>query len=71
MKNLASFCVREVKRIAAEKKKEMSILLQKENESRSKRQSHINELSENLREGNVRCGGRAEEEGHLVELVSN
>ena len=45
--DLATISVREVKRAAAVKKKVTSIPLQKDSESRSKRQSHPNELSEN------------------------
>ena len=47
MEDLAAFKVKEVKRAAAEKKKETSIPLQMDSESQSKRQSHPSELSEN------------------------
>ena len=47
MEDLAAFKVREVKRGAAEEKKEMSIPLQKDSESQNKRQSHPSELPEN------------------------
>ena len=43
-KGMEDLEVREIKRAAAEE--EMSIPLQKNNESQSKRQSHPNELSE-------------------------
>ena len=47
MENLAAFSAREAKRAAAEEREIDSIPLQKDNESRSKRQNHSNELSEN------------------------
>ena len=49
MENLAAFSVREVKKAAAQKRKDKvtSISLQKDSESRSKKQSHPKELSEN------------------------
>ena len=47
MENLATFSVTKVKKAAAEEKKVTSIPPQKDNESRSKKQSHPNELSEN------------------------
>ena len=47
MEYLAAFSVREVKRAPAEKKEVMRILLQTGSESRSKKQSHPNKLSEN------------------------
>ena len=46
MEDEATFSAREVKRAAAEKEKETSIPLQKDSESRSRRQSHPSELSE-------------------------
>ena len=52
MENLAAFCAREVKKAAAEKKR--NIHLQKDSECRKKKQSHSNEFSENCREGVVR-----------------
>ena len=51
------------------KEKEMNIPMQKDSESRSKRQSHPNELSENLKD--VRWGERTEKEERIVELVGN
>ena len=50
MKDLAVFSAKEVKRAAAaaeEKEREMSIPLQKDSGSQSRRQSHPSELSEN------------------------
>ena len=47
----------------------MSIPLQKNSESQSKKQNHPNELSENSRKGDVRWGERPEKEEWLVELV--
>ena len=52
-------------------KKETSIPLQKDSESQSKKQSHLDELSENSRKGDVRWGQRPEKEGRLVELVGD
>ena len=49
----------------------MSIPLQKDSESQSKKQSHPNELSENSRKRDVRWGERPEKEGRLVELVGD
>ena len=68
-----AFSIREVKRTAAEKRKEKetSIPLQKDSESWRKKQSHPNELSENSRKGDVRWGERPEKEGRLVELVGD
>ena len=47
MEDLAAFSAREVKRVAAEREKETSIVLQKNSESQSNKQSHPSELSEN------------------------
>ena len=49
----------------------MSISLQKESESGSKKQSHPNGLSKNRRMGDIRWGKRAEKEGQLVKVVQN
>ena len=61
MEDLAAFSAREVKRAAAET--ERSISLQKDSKSRSKRESHPNELSQNSRKGNDRWGGIEKKEG--------
>ena len=44
MKDLTAFSAGEVKKAAAEKKKKMSISLNKDNDSKSKRQSEFNNL---------------------------
>ena len=66
-----AFSVREVKRTAAKERKETSIPLQKDSESQSKKQSHLDKLSETSRKGDVRWGERPEKEGRLVELVGD
>ena len=49
----------------------MSISVEKDCESRNKKQGYSNQLSENRRKGNVCWGGRVEKEGQLVELVGD
>ena len=49
----------------------MSIPLQKDSKSQSKKQSHSNELSKNSRKEDVRWGERPEKEGRLIELVGD
>ena len=45
--------------------------MQKDSESQSKKQSHLDELSENSRKGDVFWSERPEKEGRLVELVGD
>ena len=52
-------------------KKETSIPLQKDIESKSKKQSYPNELFENSRKGDVRWGKRRKKERWFVELVGD
>ena len=47
MEDLAAFSARELKKAAAEERKETNIPLQKNSESQSRWQSHPSELSEN------------------------
>ena len=53
------------------KEKDRSILLQKDNESQSKKQSHPNKIYQNCTLGDICWGGREEKEALLVELVGN
>ena len=69
MEDLVALSVRVVKRSAAVR--EMSIPLQKDNESRSNKQSYSNELSENSRKMDVRWRERLEKKGRLVKLVGD
>ena len=62
-------CQRSKEEQEQSKEKETSILVQKDNESGSDKQSHPNELSKNSRKGDVRWGERSEKEGRLVESV--
>ena len=45
--------------------------MQKDSESQSKKQSHLDKLSENSRKGDFLGGERPEKEGRLVELVGD
>ena len=61
MEDLTAFNVREVNRAAAEERERYEYSSAEENsESRSKKQSRPNELSENCRKSVVWSGGRAE-----------
>ena len=70
MENLAAFSATEVEQQQSKEKK-TSIPLTKDSESRSKKQSHPNELPENRRKELVRWGKRPERKEQLVELVGN
>ena len=68
---MAAFSVSGMKRATAEERENDEYSLKKDSEGQSKRQSHLNKLSENRRKGVVRWGEKPEEEGWLAELVGN
>ena len=70
MEDLAALSVREVKKAAAEEK-ETRIPFQKDSENQIKKQSLSNNLSDNLRRGDVHWRERSEKEGRLVVLVGD
>ena len=71
MEYSAVFNAREVKRATAEERERDEYSSAEDNESRSKKQSHPNELSENGRETGRSLWQKTGERERLVQLVGN